>query len=171
MPTTYYNQHSYSSVDFAPTILKLMGVEHDVAFPGVDASTELLNPSMDTDDENRMIFMTSRAFKQNLIWAAALTSKYKLVLSANDVPWLFDRVNDPDELFNFHNHTTPYGDVISSMQEKLLTAMTVYEFPLSNIPFLLRTPDCRDSPDAFLKGAKLRRQDCTRLNVKKRKKK
>jgi hypothetical protein len=163
------NENSYASVDVAPTILKLMGVEHNISFPGVDGSTELFNDSMDTDDENQMVFMTSRALKQDMLWAAAVTSRYKLVLSINDVPWLFDRVNDPSELINYHNHTTSYSDVIDSMQQKLLTAMAAYDFPLAKKPFLLRMPDCRDSPDAFYKGSKQKRQDCERIKFPKRK--
>jgi len=35
-------------------------------------------------------------------WIAAVDERYKLVLSINDDPWLFDGSKDPDELENFY---------------------------------------------------------------------
>ncbi|MEZ6136798.1 MAG: hypothetical protein R3C53_18030 [Pirellulaceae bacterium] len=35
-------------------------------------------------------------------WVAAVDARYKLILSVNDTPWLFDHEQDPDELLNFY---------------------------------------------------------------------
>jgi hypothetical protein len=144
-----------------------MGVEHNMAFPGVDGAEELLSASMDSNDEDQMIFLTSREAVTDLIWASAVTSKYKLVFSVSDVPWLFDRTNDPSELINYHSNVT-YTDVVAEMQEKLLAAIEEYDFPLFKHSFLLKTPDCHDSPDVFYKGVKQNPKDCNQINFKKK---
>ena len=35
-------------------------------------------------------------------WVCAVDDRFKLVLSVNDQPWLFDAEQDPDELLNFY---------------------------------------------------------------------
>ena len=144
-----------------------MGVEHNMEYLGVDGTEELLSSSKDTNDENQMIFMTSREAVANMIWAAALTSKYKLVLSVSDVPWLFDRTKDPSELINYHDDET-YSDIVADMQEKLLVAIEEYDFPLSKHSFLLKKPDCIDSPDVFYKGVLQNPKDCEQINFKRK---
>ena len=43
------------------------------------------------------------------VWVAAVDSRYKLVLSVSDRPWLFDQKEDPDELLNFLSATQHSG--------------------------------------------------------------
>jgi hypothetical protein len=49
--------------------------------------------------------MTKYTFLRNAgtkaSWICVVDSRYKLVLSVNDRPWLFDSQQDPDELHNF----------------------------------------------------------------------
>ena len=43
---------AYSSPDFAPTILSIMGVDHsDISFQGIDGSEEILNDSKWTKNQ------------------------------------------------------------------------------------------------------------------------
>ena len=104
-----------------------MGVNHNVPFHGADGSTEVLSPSLLTNNDDKMIFMTSAS--KNMWWASGMTSKYKLVLSENDVPWFFDRDQDPDELINYHGEAN-IKSVKDEMRQELLSVMTEYDFPL-----------------------------------------
>ena len=51
-------------------------------------------------------------------WVAAVDSRYKLILSVNDVPWLFDAQKDSDELINFYG--TPRTEAVSQRLAKAL---------------------------------------------------
>lgn len=42
-------------------------------------------------------------------WVAAVDARYKLVLSVNDNPWLFDSKQDPDELQNLYGRSGTEG--------------------------------------------------------------
>ena len=87
-------------VDFLPTILTLMGVSIDQAVEGRDASGLFLNGSAPTDWKNVAFLRSTGGSGQG--WVAAVTGRYKLVLSADDPAWLFDLEQDPDELINFY---------------------------------------------------------------------
>ena len=136
----------------------MMGVDHNVPFHGVDGSSEILSPYLETNNGEKMIFMTSAS--KSMWWATAMTSKHKLVLSENDVPWLFDRDQDPDELVNYHMEDgfTPVKD---KMRKELLSVMTDYDFPLQDHPFLLQDPVCMDSPNVFYRKNDDLSWDCT----------
>jgi len=54
-------------------------------FHGVDGSPELLSDALLSKKDN-IIFSQDGSGR----WAAAVTNGYKLVISRNDVPWLFD---------------------------------------------------------------------------------
>lgn len=135
-----------------------MGVDHDIPFHGKDGSDEILSQSMVTNDHEKMIFMTSASKK--MWWASAMTSKYKLVLSENDVPWFFDRVQDPDELVNYNGQSSTKA-IEDDMQKNLLSIITDYDFPLQDHPFLLESPACIDSPNSFFRNGDSMRWDCT----------
>jgi arylsulfatase A-like enzyme len=86
-----------SCVDFAPTILSLIGLPAEQKFHGRDAHGFLVgNPP---EDWNDIAFMRGTQG-----WLSAVTGRYKLVCSNNDRPWLFDLENDPDELHNVYEH-------------------------------------------------------------------
>ena len=80
---------AYSSVDFLPTILGLMGVTGvDMNFHGVDGSQELLNDDMISHDEDKIIISMDTG--ETPVWAMAQMGNYKLVVSQIEIPWLFD---------------------------------------------------------------------------------
>jgi hypothetical protein len=51
-------------------------------------------------------------------WVCAVDDRYKLVLSVNDQPWLFDATQDPDEFLNFYRR--PGSDVATRRLAKAL---------------------------------------------------
>jgi len=89
---------AYSTIDFAPTILSLMGVPKlppDVNFQGIDGSVELTSDQTVSLNSNQIVF--SRSWH----WVAAIKSAYKLIISDIHEAFLFDLNIDPEELVNF----------------------------------------------------------------------
>lgn len=90
------------TVDFAPTILSLIGQEAPAPTQGRDASA-LLMPgqpiaSAESVPWDDITYLRAAASKPT--WVAAVTDRFKLVIAANEQPWLFDMKTDPDELKN-----------------------------------------------------------------------
>ena len=133
---------AYTSVDFVPTILGLMGVTSTINFDGIDGSNEILRRKLITLDEEQIRFMTDGKKKS---WAAAITNRYKLILS-RDEPWLFDLYTDPDELYNKFRDPE-YSEISEKLRLALLDAMTKYNFVLKQKSYLPDAPVCWDSKD------------------------
>ena len=57
---------------------------------------------------------------QKAAWVAAISDRFKLVVSINEKPWLFDHQNDPDELKNFFG-TDAAQAIAQSMAQDLLS--------------------------------------------------
>ncbi len=108
------------SVDFVPTILPLLGLGDQVsesAFEGRNLSQAFLQGESEASREN-IIFLRKAGNEPG--WVAAVTDRYKLVLSANDQPWLFDLQLDPDELTNYYSeasHTETRRRLARALQE------------------------------------------------------
>jgi len=104
------------TVDFLPTILGLMGVETAGREEGRDASALFL--SHKTPGEwNDITFVRGTGPQPN--WLAAITGRYKLVLSPRDPPWLIDLQKDPDELKNVCADPA-YAEIVRTLAEELL---------------------------------------------------
>ena len=88
-----------SSVDFTPTLMSMIDVETDQKFHGRDFSA-LLTKGADgkVDGWNDVAFCRGTGEKSG--WLMAVSDRYKLVVSSNDQPWLFDLERDPDEMIN-----------------------------------------------------------------------
>ena len=142
-------QNAYSSVDFAPTILKLMGVDHPgVTFQGVDATPEIFNSDQRVTDGDRITFTYDN--QSTAVWAAAVMSGYKLVVSRSDVPWLFHYSKDPNEMINYFEDPDPqYAVVVERLQAALFDAMGKYNVPLASQTdvFFWDMPACMDSAE------------------------
>lgn len=116
---------AYTTADFTPTLLSLLGVDvSESVFHGKDAAIDFLNPTMEIE-EDRIVYMTSAAGR----WVAAANSQYKLVLSPIDTPWLFDLKKDPDELINYYKDPA-YSSVLIQMKGRLVDLMKEYKEPL-----------------------------------------
>ena len=138
-------ESAYSSVDFAPTLLNMLGVDTGkLGFQGIDGSKDILGEgSRIIADGNQIRFLTGDDGR----WAAAVNQRYKLVLAPREIPWLFDTDVDPDELLNFYNQEG-YEDVSATMKEALYAAMMQYDFGLwSKSPVLLDRPACEETAD------------------------
>lgn len=115
---------AYSTVDFAPTILKMMEVEEELPeFHGQDVSEDFLNAQSHKDND-RIIYITNAASR----WVAAVNDRYKLILSPTDSPWLFDLGKDPDELINFFNDPA-YKEVADRFVKELTKQMIQFGEP------------------------------------------
>ena len=118
-------QKAFTMADFTPTILGLMGVDHSAnSFHGIDASDDFKSTKK-IITEDRIVYITNA----NKRWVAAVNSRYKLVLSPSDKPWLFDLEKDPDELINFYNNPA-YKTIANSMTKELYAQMEKYNEPL-----------------------------------------
>ena len=112
------------NVDFAPMALSMLGVTNGVPeFHGTDTSADYLGAQKEVTGD-RIVYITNAASK----WVAAVNQRYKLVLSINDDPWLFDLQKDPDELINFYTHPE-YRQIAEKMQSALVAQMKQYEEP------------------------------------------
>jgi len=90
----------FNTVDFTPTILSFMNQKIPSQMVGTDFSRILTNPTEESSFGD-ITFMRSAGFDDSANWIAAVTSRYKLILSKNDEPWLVDMKIDPDEKINF----------------------------------------------------------------------
>lgn len=124
-PGTVVRQ-SLDCTDFLPTILALMGVATSGKEEGRNVS-RLFTEGRAPADWNDITFLRA-AGTSNLLWVAAVTSRYKLIYCAKDDPWFFDLEKDPDELIN--NFQNPeYRNVIRQMARALLEYGNKYHDP------------------------------------------
>ncbi|MCG9793690.1 sulfatase family protein [Flavobacterium algicola] len=123
---------AYTNVDFAPTILSIMGVKNNVPFHGMDTSADFLNDKKEITS-NRITYFA----KVGGGWVAAVDNRYKLVLAKNEKPWLLDYQKDPFELTNFYNDKA-YKEVAQKLEKELFIQMKKYKEPaLENKPDLM----------------------------------
>ncbi|MFI3332601.1 MAG: sulfatase-like hydrolase/transferase [Rikenellaceae bacterium] len=131
-------EKSYTTCDFMPTLLGLVGAEQAEGVHGIDDSATLLD-DQDVVTSERVVYLTDSPFN---VWTAAIDSRYKLVLSCRDTPWLFDLERDPDELVNFYSDPQ-YKAIGERLQAELLRQMELYKEPALDLGFkyLLSTDD------------------------------
>ena len=86
------------TVDITPTLLRLAGNNSSARdFQGRDLSEDFHRGV--SGEMTKYTFLRNAGTKAS--WICVVDSRYKLVLSVNDRPWLFDSQQDPDELHNF----------------------------------------------------------------------
>lgn len=112
----YYTK-PIGSVDVTPTVMGLLNLKADPADHGRDLSKELVDASKAAEigaaaDGSMEAVTFLRIGGKDARWIAAVDSRYKLVLSVDDEPWLFDAKEDPDELQNLYG--TPGTDAVSN---------------------------------------------------------
>jgi len=113
-----------SNIDFTPMALSMMGITNGLPdFHGNDTSANYLGADKDVVDD-RIVYITNA----NSRWVAAVSRRFKLVLSPSDDPWLFDLEKDPDELINFYTNPE-YKPIAEKMQAELVAQMTRYKEP------------------------------------------
>jgi uncharacterized sulfatase len=120
---------AYTSTDFAPTLLGILGLNSELPGEhGRDDSDVFLN-NQDVVDDDEITYM--RAHGVDPHWVAALNDRYKLVLSKQDIPWLFDLEEDPDELTNYYGHQE-YKEISNHFTQRLVALMKMTDDPLLN---------------------------------------
>uniref|UniRef100_A0A7S3V7R5 Sulfatase N-terminal domain-containing protein n=1 Tax=Chaetoceros debilis TaxID=122233 RepID=A0A7S3V7R5_9STRA len=133
-----------SSVDFAPTILSLMGIQHGLHFQGKDAIEALVSDDLSPIDYDKVIFSADYS---NGRWVMAMAGGFKLVIGRTGAPWLFDLHSDPEEITNFIE--SPFHEEIKAkLQNALVEAINsnLIKFDIGNGSFL-DTPKCIDELD------------------------
>ncbi len=110
-------KNAFNTVDFAPTFLTFLGQKVPSQMEGRDFSNLLINPDGQDSFED-ITFMRSTGLGKQGNWIAAVTSRYKLILSKSDKPWLIDMEADPNELINFINEPDK-TKVLKDLAQKL----------------------------------------------------
>lgn len=125
---------AYTNVDFAPTILALMGVETNAPFHGLNTAEDYTSPEQEVIDDRITYYAKNGGW-----WVAAVDNRYKLVLDKNESPWLADLHKDPNELTNVYNHPE-YSTIARKMQEELLKQLERYDEPglKASRPYILK---------------------------------
>ena len=113
---------AYSQIDFAPTLLGMLNLDHDLTLDGFDGSREVLqNDTSVSDtlfDEPKIVFAyagfwVTEKFERG--WIAAITNGFKFILDARGEPTFFDINTDPDEIFNYVADPS-YANIISLLR-------------------------------------------------------
>lgn len=119
-----------STVDFLPTIMKLMDFQTAGLEQGRDASVLFKGKSSSQTWED-IVFLRGtgkRDNKPDINWLAAVTDRYKLVYSPVSEPWLLDLQADPNELNNYFSDPS-YDGVISQLTTSIIEYGVKYNDP------------------------------------------
>lgn len=100
IPSGTVVNNAFGTADFAPTILSFMGYDAPERMEGQDFSPILRNPKKQKKWRDLTFARNTHGNDKDKGWVAAITSRYKLVLSSFDEPWLIDMQSDPNELVN-----------------------------------------------------------------------
>ena len=127
IPSGSVVNNALNTVDFAPTLLTFMGRKVPSQMEGRNFSDLLINPQNQTSFED-ITFMRSTGLPDAGSWVAAVTSRYKLILSKNDIPWLIDMETDPDELINYVKELAK-AEIVKMLATKLSEYATKHSDP------------------------------------------
>ena len=86
------------TVDVTPTLLGLASVKTNHEFEGRDLTEQFIRNG--AGEGGQVTFLRNSGTTPQ--WVCVVDERFKLVLSVNDQPWLFDAEQDPDELLNFY---------------------------------------------------------------------
>ena len=96
------------TVDVTPTVMGLLELGSTPADQGRDLSSMLSAPQTKNSDKRPITFLRNSGVKPQ--WVAAIDARFKLIISVNDTPWLFDNREDADELKNFYGQPGTEAD-------------------------------------------------------------
>ena len=115
---------AYTTVDFFPTLMGLMGISDGLPkLHGLNASIAYTNKKKEIA-KDRIVYVR----QSNGSWGAAFDRRYKLVISSLDQPWLFDLEKDPDELSNYYGREG-YEEPFQRLKTELLAQMKKFKEP------------------------------------------
>ena len=122
--------HALGTADFLPTILGMMGVATAGKEDGRDTSAWFTGTPPPAGLKDITFVRGTGAAEAN--WLAAITSRYKLIVSPTDAPWLIDMQADPDELRNFCTNPE-YRPVVQGLARELLAYGTQFNDPRARV--------------------------------------
>ena len=102
-------QQPVGTVDIVPTVIGLLGLSSRPDDHGRNLSAALKDVAAEAVDETGPPVTFLRNAGVQAGWVAAIDNRYKLVVSVNDEPWLFDREIDPDEVLNMYRRPGTEG--------------------------------------------------------------
>jgi arylsulfatase A-like enzyme len=111
------------TVDFLPTLLSLMDVATAGREEGRDAA-DLFTRGRPPEGWKDITFVRGTG-GADANWLAAFTSRYKLIVSPADRPWLIDMTEDPDELRNYC-FDPGYRDIVRGLAGELIAYGKTY---------------------------------------------
>ena len=115
---------AYTTVDFFPTLMGLMGIEDDLPkLHGLDATIAFTNKKKEIA-RDRIVYVRHSGGA----WVAAFDQRYKLVISSLDKPWLYDLEKDPDELVNYFGRVG-YDEQFTRLKDELIAQMKKFKEP------------------------------------------
>lgn len=121
-----------SNVDFLPTVLRLLDVPLDTDVDGRDASDLFLGG--DSAEHEDIAFLRSAGRPQSsAAWLTAVTRRWKLVYSTNEVPWLIDLREDPNEVRNLYGQPE-LQPVVTSLTRQLAEYAETHADPWAERP-------------------------------------
>lgn len=106
-----------SQVDFAPTLLDMLGIDAGRSFAGTSLMPMLKNQD-NADFPPEEIYTQSNGNEVYGIQRSVMTRDFKFVYNAFDFDELYDLRKDPDEIVNVVDDPN-YSDVIKSMYRKI----------------------------------------------------
>jgi arylsulfatase A-like enzyme len=122
-----------SNIDFLPTVMKLLDVPLTHKVDGRDAVALFTGGPQSKWDDITFIRSTGAPGRRGNAWLSAITQRYKLVYSSNEVPWLIDLKNDPNELTNLFGQPK-LKQQTREMTEKLRTYGKAHKDDYIHIP-------------------------------------
>ena len=99
IPSGIRTDVALNTIDFKPTLLRLLGVPAKKPSEGRNASTILRGKPV-SKDWKKLIFSRSPGVRKGTAWLMATDGRYKLIASPIETLWLIDLKNDPAELVN-----------------------------------------------------------------------
>ena len=123
-----------NTVDFLPTMLAMMNVKTAGREEGRDCSGILATGKRPEGWSDITFLRSTSQPKSNRVgWIAAVTPRYKLILSSSEEPWLLDLEEDPDELTNFIRGLH-HREVAKSLARALITYGRKFKDPYCSHP-------------------------------------
>ena len=120
IPAGSVYRQPFGTVDITPTLLHLASNEYSVdTFQGRDLSVAICDEVPAATSKHT--FLRNAGTKAS--WICVVDPRYKLILSVNDRPWLYDNQQDPDELHNFFGR--PGTETVTRMLAESLKGYSV----------------------------------------------
>lgn len=120
-----------TSADFAPTMLDLMGFEGGLPAAHGENLADEFRSRKPEKNRDRIVYIRSTEYETR--WVAAMSDRYKLVISNLDDPWLFDLEKDPEEIVN-RAEDPEYASIRKELTVAMVKQMRASDDPVLKMP-------------------------------------